>query len=64
MGMHGLQELTSVKDLISLAYQETDPVILSDADDECLVVMTPAVFERILFEGEQLNTTMRSSLHL
>ena len=59
-----LDKLTQAKDLVSLAQASDEPVIVFDGEDECLVAMRPAVFERILFETDQLNCAERHSLHL
>ena len=64
MGTHEIQEMTAIQDLVSAAHREGEPVVVYDGDDECLVAMSPIVFERILLEGEALNSVDRSSLHI
>lgn len=59
-----LDKLTQARDLVSLAQGSDEPVVVFDGEDECLVAMRPAVFERILFETNQLNCGKRGSLHL
>ena len=50
-----LEKCASVRDLASIAYEANDPVSIIDGNDECLVVMTPGVFERILFDSGLIN---------
>lgn len=50
-----LEECTSVQEVMSIAHQVEDPVSIVDGEDECLVVMTPFVFERILFDSGLAN---------
>ena len=57
-----LDECASVRPVMSVAYQTGEPVVLLDGKDECLVVMRPAVFERILFDSDLLNCSDRASM--
>ncbi|MBR0403830.1 MAG: hypothetical protein IJI68_01310 [Eggerthellaceae bacterium] len=50
--------------LVGLAQSSEEPLIVFDGDDECLIVMRPAVFERILFDTDLLNCADRASLCL
>lgn len=50
--------------LIAIAHGTDEPVIVYDGEDECLVAMRPAVFERILFDSDLLNRSEREMLHL
>ena len=59
-----INDTPKLEDLVKAAYTTSDPVVVFDGDDECLVAMSPAVFERILFEGEVLNCQTRSTMHL
>lgn len=59
-----LDKLTQAKDLVNLAQESEDPVIVFDGEDECLIAMRPSTFERILFDTDLLNCTDRESLHL
>ena len=59
-----LDSVDSVRSLVSLAQNGDEPLVVFDGDDECLVAMRPAVFERILFDTNLLNCTNRESLSL
>ena len=59
-----IQDLAHVEDLVKKAHACKGPCVVRDGDDECLVAMAPAVFERILFEGEQLTAQTRSTMHV
>ena len=50
-----VEECASVQEAMDVAYQADDPVSIVDDQDECLVVMTPDVFERILFDSSLMN---------
>ena len=50
-----IDECASLRDVMSIAYQHDDPVTVIDGANECLVVMTPIVFERILFDSGLVN---------
>lgn len=63
MKTHTLQDLNGVKDLVCLAQASDEPAIVFDGEDECLVVMRPPVFERILFDTDLLNCDNRDALH-
>lgn len=58
-----LQNLENVSGLVSCAQASDEPVIVFDGEDECLVAMRPAVFERILFDSDLLNCEKRETLH-
>lgn len=63
MGSIELRTLSNVNALVAAAYETDEPVIVYDGEDECLVAMCPAVFERILFDSDLLNQLDRSTLH-
>lgn len=54
-----LNKLENVKTLVGQAQATDEPIIVFDGNDECLVAMRPAVFERILFDTHLLNTEGR-----
>jgi len=57
-----LDDVKNVRGLVGIAQSSDEPVIVFDGDDECLVVMRPAVFERILFDSDLLNCSDRASM--
>ena len=59
-----MRALPGVDSLVSAAHATDEPVIVFDGEDECLVAMRPAVFERILFDSDLLNCAKRETLHL
>ena len=59
-----LHEKTSVDDLIRSAHETDKPVVVYREEDECLVLASPATFERILCEGEALKMSPRSTARL
>ena len=59
-----LDTVKNVRELVGIAQSSDEPVIVFDGDDECLVVMRPAVFERILFDSDLLNCSDRASMLL
>ena len=56
-----LDKLTQAKDLVILAQGSDEPVIVFDGEDECLIAMRPAVFERLLFDTNILNRSSRET---
>ncbi len=64
MGSIELRTLSGVEGLVSAAHDTDEPVIVYDGEDECLIAMRPAVFERILFDSGLLNSAQRETLHL
>lgn len=64
MGFVELRALSGTEDLIAIAHNADEPVVVFDGEDECLVAMRPAVFERILFDSDLLNRSEREMLHL
>lgn len=50
--------------LVEKAHETTEPVAVFEGDDECMVVMSPAVFERILFDTHLLNCEDRQGFLL
>lgn len=64
MGTIELRALSGLESLVVEAHSSDEPVIVLDGDDECLVAMRPAVFERILFDSDLLNSARRETLHL
>ena len=59
-----LNSLESVRALVGQVQAVDEPVVVFDGDDECLITMRPAVFERILFDTSILNCDGRESLRL
>ena len=64
MGTYALQDSNDIRRLVGVAFQTDEPVVVFDGEDECLIAMQPAVFERILFDCDLLNSIDRESLHL
>lgn len=64
MGICALNSIGDVRELVGLAQAQDEPLIVFDGDDECLIAMRPAVFERILFDTDLLNCSDRDSLNL
>ncbi|MBQ9041568.1 MAG: hypothetical protein IJ111_02005 [Eggerthellaceae bacterium] len=64
MGSIELRALSGVESLVAAAHETDEPLIVFDGEDECLVAMRPAVFERILYDSDLLNSTKRETLHL
>ena len=64
MGSIELCALSNVGALVGAAHETDEPIIVFDGEDECLIAMRPAVFERILFDTDLLNQSDRSTLHL
>ena len=50
-----LSTLENARMLVAQAQATDEPIIVFDGNDECLVAMRPAVFERILFDTNLLN---------
>ena len=63
MNIISLDSQTPVSEIVACAHGSNDPVLIRDGGDDCLVCMSPAVFERILFEGTALNSLDRASMH-
>lgn len=63
MGSIELRTLSNANALVAAAHETDEPVIVYDGEDECLVAMRPAVFERILFDSSLLNQSDRATLH-
>ena len=63
MGSIELRTLSGTEALVAAAHETDEPIIVFDGDDECLVAMRPAVFERILFDSDLLNCSRRETLH-
>ena len=59
-----VQGISCIHDLVRAAQSEDEPVIVLDGEDECLIAMRPAVFERILFDSDLLNCAERETLRL
>ena len=59
-----LDRLESVKSLVAQSQATDEPVVVFDGDDECMIAMRPAVFERILFDTHLLNSEGRPALVL
>ena len=62
MGTCALDSVTDVRSLVSMSHESDEPLIVFDGSDECLVAMSPAVFERILFDTDLLNWSTRDTL--
>lgn len=58
-----LRALETTNMLIARAQGADEPVVVLDGEDECLIAMRPAVFERLLFDSNLLNCSARSTLH-
>ena len=59
-----LNSLETVHALVGKAHQLDEPIVVFDGEDECLVAMRPAVFERILFDTNILNCYDRAETRL
>ena len=59
-----LKNLESVRSLVAQAHATDEPIVVFEGEDECLVAMRPAVFERILFDTSLLNCEDRTALYL
>ncbi|MBR3181033.1 MAG: hypothetical protein IKF56_00065 [Eggerthellaceae bacterium] len=64
MGFVELRALSGMEELVAVAHAADEPLVVFDGEDECLVAMRPAVFERILFDSNLLNHSEREMLHL
>ena len=64
MGSIELRTLSDVASLVAIAHESDEPVVVHDGDDECLIAMRPAVFERILFDTDLLNWSGRETFRL
>lgn len=59
-----IQAFGNTRDLVAIVQSEENPVVVLDGEDECLVAMRPAVFERILFDVDSLKCVERETLRL
>ena len=57
-----LNSLESTRSLIAHAHAIDEPLIVYEGGDECLVAMRPAVFERILFDSDLINSERQKAL--
>ena len=64
MKTYMLQDSGNLKELVVQAQGADEPLVVFDGEDECLVVMRPPVFERLLFDADSLAREGRRSLHL
>ena len=64
METYNIDDFSSLSSLVSQTQMTDEPLIVFDGEDECLIAMRPAVFERILFDSDLLNCEKRESLHL
>ncbi len=64
MDIYALKDSSTIEELIRSAYLQEEPLSVSREEEECLVVMQPKVFERILFDSSILNCSDRSTFHL
>ena len=55
-----LNSLESARMLVGQVQAADEPIVVLDGQDECLVAMRPATFERILFDTHLLNVEERS----
>ncbi len=51
-----------IRSLVGLAQSSDEPFVVYDGDDECLVAMRPAVFERLLFDTHLLNSAYQDQV--
>ena len=63
MGTCALDSMKDIRSLVGFTQASDEPVVFLDGEDECLVAMRPAVFERILFDTDLLNCIDRDELH-
>ena len=61
MGTCMLDSVVDVRSLVGLAQSSDEPLVVYDGDDECLIAMRPAVFERLLFDTNILNRSSRET---
>lgn len=59
-----MNAVQNVSQLVGKVHEASEPVIVFDGDDECLVAMRPSVFERILFDSNLVNCSDRESIAL
>ena len=59
-----LNTLENVRMLVGQAQATDEPIVVFDGNDECMVAMRPAVFERILFDTNLLNLEGRPAITL
>ena len=57
-----LENNPTVRELVQMTHREGMPVVVRDGEDECLIALTPAAFERILFDTGVLNLADREAL--
>ena len=62
MGAFMLDSVQDVRALVGHAYESDDPIAVLDGDQECLIAMSPRVFERLLFDTHILNCVDRDEL--
>lgn len=54
MEKYALGNVSSIQQLVQIAHRSDGPVMLSDEKEEYLVVMTPLMFEQLLFDSSVL----------
>lgn len=59
MDVININGLKSVKELANRAALVNEPLVVVDGEQECMVVLSPDVFERLLFDSNLLNTGSR-----
>ena len=59
-----MEQISDVRELVSVAHAADNPMVVYDGADEALVAMSPAVFERIIAEGALLSATDRTTFRL
>lgn len=62
MGICCLNSIDTVRELVGVVQESDEPIIVLDGEEECLIAMRPAVFERILFDSDLLNSASREAL--
>lgn len=63
MKIYDLESIGDVRELVTAAQMADDPLVMTESGDECLVLMRPAIFERILFDNERWAGVPRESIH-
>ena len=57
-----LDDDCTVRELVQAAHRTGMPIAVRDGADECLIALTPEMFERILFDTALLNMEGRETL--
>lgn len=59
-----MSSYNAISDLVADAHRYDEPLVIFDGDDECMVAMRPAVFERMLFDSKLIESCGRTSMCL